>query len=239
MRPRCSRRLAWLPSLPPANVASTQEQGQRPRQQEQRVSLASPKKRETLESLRKVVAGVAANPGHGCSPCVGDAASARRGCLLCVCWRCCRKSGVCLLSVRWRCRGLPPVPVLSLCCPPSSPAAGGGWSWCRLAAVSVCCPVCLAVVGASRATRGRLASTQGCHRCSCRSPWARPLALRTVGCRCFCLPASTQRQHRPRQRKQRSSANPLQKKKTQEKPAETRCRRCRAVAALGGPPAAA
>src|ERR1019366_10575544 len=60
---------------------------------------------------------------------------------------------------------------------PGSP--GGGWSWCRLAAVSVCCPVLPeAVVGASRATMGRLASTQGCHRCPCPSRWSRPLVRR-------------------------------------------------------------
>src|ERR1019366_7362377 len=73
---------------------------------------------------------------------------------------------------------------------PGSP--GGGWSWCRLAAVSVCCPVLPeAVVGASRATRGRLASTQGCHRCSCPSRWARPLVRRAVAVAALlaCLPA--------------------------------------------------
>jgi hypothetical protein len=47
-------------------------------------------------------------------------------------------------------------------------------------------------VGASRATRGRLASTQGCHRCPCPSRWARPLALRAWWRWPLLLPA---RQH--------------------------------------------
>src|ERR1035437_1192210 len=92
-----------------------------------------------------------------------------------------------------------------------------GWSPLpvRGLAVSACCPVLPeAVVGASRATRGRLASTQGCHRCSCPSPWARPLALRAVAVAAFpAKSASTQRGHRPRQQRQRSSATLSQKKR--------------------------
>jgi hypothetical protein len=42
-----------------------------------------------------------------------------------------------------------------------------------------------AVVGASRATRGRLASIQGCQRCPCPSPWVATGAARVVACRCF------------------------------------------------------
>src|ERR1035437_1452023 len=122
-----------------------------------------------------------------------------------------------------------------------------GWSPLpvRGLAVSACCPVLPeAVVGASRATRGRLASTQGCHRCPLSvSLGAANGAARVVGCgRSFCLPASTQGGAPAPATKATVLRNPLQKKKTQEKPAETRCFCCRAAAgaaaALGGPPAA-
>src|ERR1039457_6509003 len=142
----------------------------------------------------------------------------------------CHRSGACLLCVRWRCRGLPPVPVLSLCCPPSSPAALLAVVVVSACAVSVCCPVLPeAVVGASRATRGRLASTQGCHRCSCPSRWARPLALRTVAVAAFpARSASTQEQgQRPRQQKQRVSTTLSKKKRNSRESAQDRCFSCR------------
>src|ERR1017187_4962846 len=166
--------------------------GSGPQQQKQRVSAPPPQKRKTQ----------------------GESFLAR--CSWC-------RAGAFPLCVRWRCRGLPLVPVLSLCCPPSSPAAPVAGSWCRLAAVSVCCPVLPeAVVGASRATRGRLASTQGCHRCSCPSRWARPLALRTVAVAAFpARSASTQEQgQRPRQQKQRVSTTLSKKKRNSRESAQ-------------------
>src|ERR1039458_425029 len=168
-----------------------------------RISTTLSQKRETLESLRKTVAAVAANPGPACS-------SVRRALLR-------LPAGAGALSV-------------STSVVPGSP--GGGWSWCRLAAVSVCCPVLPeAVVGASRATRGRLASTQGCHRCSCRSPWARHWHCARGGCRCSSCQGRQHTGGAPAPATQATVLrNPLQKKKTQEKPAETRCRRCRAAA---------
>ena len=210
---------AGLPlSAPCPQQLRQHTEGSGPRQQEQRFLQPSPQKRETLESLRKTVAFVAANPGPGCSPCVGAAAAARRG----------LPALPCVAAVAGPGLGLPALRALALpgvaagagalsvlfSVVPGSP--GGGWSWCRLAAVSVCCPVLPeAVVGASRATRGRLASTQGCRWCSCPSPWARPL-VRRAWWPVAALPArsaSTQRQHRPRQQRQRSSATLSQKKR--------------------------
>jgi hypothetical protein len=116
--------------------------------------------------------------------------------------------------MRWCCRGLPLVPVLCPWLPSVAPAAPVAVVWCRLAAVSACCPVLPeAVVGASRATRGRLASTQGCQRCPCPSPWVATGIARVVAVAAPARSASTQRQHPPRQRKQRSSATLSKKRK--------------------------
>ena len=95
---------------------------------------------------------------------------------------------------------------------PGSP--GGGWSWCRLAAVSVCCPVLPeAVVGASRATRGRLVSTQGCHRCPCPSRWARP-TVRRAWWLSLLLPARQHTEGAPAPATEATVLrNPLQKKR--------------------------
>ena len=197
---------------PPASLA---HRGQRPPATGATVSTTlSQKKRNSRESAQ-----------DRCRRCRKSGAwllSVRRRCCACppgsACSsvRCrCHRSGACLLCVRWRCRGLPPVPVLSLCCPPSSPAALLAVVVVSACAVSACCPVLPeAVVGASRATRGRLASTQGCYRCPCPSRWARLLALCTVAVAAFpARSASTQRGHRPRQRKQRSSATLSKKRK--------------------------
>ena len=129
--PGCSRGLAWLPSLPPANVASTQEQGQRPPATRATGFYNPFQKKETLESLHKTVALVAgpglpalsapvqaaaaavAGPGLGRFSCVGAAAVAgpRRTWPLPVRWRC---GGAGAAAVRcpwqpWR-RVLVPVP---------------------------------------------------------------------------------------------------------------------------------
>ena len=87
-------------------------------------------------------------------------------------------------------------------------------------------------MGASRVTRGRLASTQGCHRCPCPSPWPRPTVRRAwwAVAAPFACPPAHRGGHRPQQQRQRSSATLPKKRRTQEKPAEDRCRRCRAVA---------
>src|ERR1035437_231670 len=74
---------AGLPlSAPCPQQLRQHTEGSGPRQQEQRFLQPSPQKRETLESMRKTVAFVAANPGTGCFPCVGPAEAAAGVCLL-------------------------------------------------------------------------------------------------------------------------------------------------------------
>src|ERR1035437_2724789 len=123
---------AGLPlSAPCPQQLRQHTEGSGPRQQEQRFLQPSPQKRETLESLRKTVAFVAANPGPGCSPCVGAAAAARRGlpALPCVaavagpgpaCSACAGAAGGCR---RCGCSPLPPLPLVAMA---AGPRAGAG-----------------------------------------------------------------------------------------------------------------
>jgi hypothetical protein len=197
--------------------------GSGPQQQKQRVSAPPPQKRKTQ----------------------GESFLARCSC--------CR-SGACLLCVRWRwggstvpVRGLPAVRALAL----PGVAAGAG-------ALSVLSSVVPGSPGGDGAGGGdRLSRVRRVLRVWRRGllllglpPVPLPVSLgaatgaaRVVGCRCFSCQL---RQHTETAPAPATKAtvlrNPLQKKKTQEKPVETRCFCCRAsagaAAALGGPPAA-
>src|ERR1035437_6888951 len=113
MRPLV-RRAWWAVAALLARSASTQR-GHRPRQQKQRSSATLSQKKRNRRSLRKHVAAVAANPGPGCSPCVGAAAAARRGLPALPC--------VAAVACAGRCWGPPPVPVLCPWLPSVAPAA--------------------------------------------------------------------------------------------------------------------
>jgi hypothetical protein len=181
-----------------------------------------PKKRNSRESAQDRCSCCRAGPA--CSQCAGASSGCRRcrsrawPLLVRWCCRCCRAAqdlaASRALALR-RCRcGCRPLPLAAMA---AGPRAGAGDRlsrvrrvprWWRRGLLLLGLPPVLLPVS--------LGAANG--------------AARVVGCvRSSCLPASTQRQE-ARQRKQRSSANPLQKKKTQEKPAETRCRRCRAAA---------
>ena len=100
------------------------------------------------------------------------------------------------------------------------PGSHGGGSSCRCRG-----PALPRSPGASVVAAGSPASS---HRCSCPSPWARPLVRRAWWLLLLFLPACQHTETAPAPAtKATVLRNPLQKKKTQEKPAETRCHRCR------------